>query len=289
MAADRRYLELDPAAFAEGFPDRPFRLRHRLADHPLFRMERLLELACALPERQVEYNAGTLAVSQDPALTPMTGLTIAETVRRIEECESWMALKYVERDPAYRELLDACVAEIRPLAEARRGGLHQAEGYIFISSPHAVTPYHIDDEHNFLLQVAGGKTVRTWDGRDPEVLRPEEIERGYIGGHRNLVYREGLAAHGTAFDLGPGDGLHIPAHGPHWVRNGPSVSVSFSVTFRSAALSREATIHWFNGHLRKRGLKPRPYARSAVADAVKYPVARATRLALDALRRGKAD
>ena len=42
---------------------------------------------------RIEYNAGNLSVSQDPALTPMNGLSISETLRRIEECESWMALK----------------------------------------------------------------------------------------------------------------------------------------------------------------------------------------------------
>jgi len=32
---------------------------------------------------------------------------------RIEECQSWMALKYVEHDPAYRDLLHECLGEVK--------------------------------------------------------------------------------------------------------------------------------------------------------------------------------
>jgi cytochrome P450 len=32
-------------------------------------------------------------------------------------------------------------------------GMCQREGFIFISSPGAVTPFHLDPEHNFLLQI----------------------------------------------------------------------------------------------------------------------------------------
>ena len=31
------------------------------------------------------------------------------------------------------------------------------EAFIFISSPNTVTPYHMDPEYNFLLQIRGTK------------------------------------------------------------------------------------------------------------------------------------
>src|SRR4051794_13037647 len=88
-------LEIDAAEFRDCFDRRPFLIRHRLCDHPLFALPRLLELARALPEANVEYNAGQLPINCDPQLTPRNGLTIEETVRRIAECKSWMVLKYV--------------------------------------------------------------------------------------------------------------------------------------------------------------------------------------------------
>ncbi len=103
-------LDIDAGLFRGKFDREPFLVRHHLCDHPLFALPRLLELARALPEAQVEYNAGDLPLSQDPKLTPRNGLSIEETVRRIAECRSWMALKNVETDPAYGELLHGCLS-----------------------------------------------------------------------------------------------------------------------------------------------------------------------------------
>jgi len=102
-------LQIDSQRFQERFDRQPFLVRHRLDDHPLFSLPRLIELARALPEDQVEYNAGDVPVSLDPTRTPRTGLSIDETIRRIEECRSWMVFKNVERDPAYAALLDTCL------------------------------------------------------------------------------------------------------------------------------------------------------------------------------------
>ena len=53
-----------------------------------------------------------------------------------------------------------------PQARARAG----LEGFIFVSSPGSVTPYHIDPERNFLLQVRGNKTMHMFDGSDRSLL-----------------------------------------------------------------------------------------------------------------------
>src|SRR3954468_11856509 len=106
------WLEVDPKRMRANLNVRPFSVAHNLAHHPLFDLPRLIELARRLPEGSVEYNAGDLPVEQDPAKTPRNGLSIAETLKRIETCKSWMALKWVEQDPSYKEILDACLDEI---------------------------------------------------------------------------------------------------------------------------------------------------------------------------------
>ena len=88
-------LDLDDGAFQESFCRRAFRVRHRLTGHPLFELPRLVKLATALPPASVEYNAGDIPMALDPRQTPHTGLSVEETVRRIEECRSWMVLKNV--------------------------------------------------------------------------------------------------------------------------------------------------------------------------------------------------
>lgn len=286
-AADGKHalLEIDPAAFREHFDRRPFLIGHRLVGHPLFELPRLLQLAKSLPETCVEYNAGNLPISVDPSQTPRTGLSAEETIRRIAECKSWMALKYVENDPAYQDLLQRCLAEVRVHSEPLAPGMMQAEGFIFVTSPGSVTPYHMDPEHNFLLQVRGRKFVHLFDPRDRSLLSEEELERFYDGAHRNMQFREENRAKAWVFDLQPGQGLHFPVTAPHWVQNGDEVSVSFSITFRTPDLERRGAVHNVNAWLRRRGWRPAPAGQHPWRDGLKYNAYRLWRRAARLLGR----
>jgi hypothetical protein len=263
-------LTIDDAMFARHFDRAPFTIAHHLSAHPLFALPRLVELARGLPANAVEYNAGNLPVSADPRLTPKTGLSAEETIRRIEECNSWMVLKNVEQVTIYRELLEACLAEVGARSESIRPGMRQFEGFVFVSSANAVTPFHMDPEHNFLLQIHGSKTVTVFDGHDRSLLPIEQVEEFYAGAtHRNMPFADAWALKGRQFELAPGQGLHIPVTFPHHVRVGPGYSVSFSITFRTPDLARRAALHRLNHRLRQRGLKPRPPGQSPWLDAVK--------------------
>ncbi|MCI0685081.1 MAG: cupin-like domain-containing protein [Gemmataceae bacterium] len=262
-------LEIDPAAFRDNFARRPFLIGHRLADHPLFQLPRLLELARSLPEANVEYNAGDIPISVAPELTPRTGLSPEETVRRIEECRSWMALKYVEHDPDYRDLLERCLAEVRPHSAPIAPGMMQAQAFIFLTSPHSVTPYHMDPEHNFLLQIRGSKRIHQFDPCDRSIVTEQDLERFYGGAHRNMTFREEFRSKAWVFDLQPGQGLHFPVTAPHFVENGPSVSVSFSITFRTPDLERRSIVHNVNAYLRGRGWRPSPFGQRPWRDRLK--------------------
>jgi hypothetical protein len=273
--AGESLLQIDPASFQDHFDRRPFLIRHRLGEHPLFALGRLIELARTLPEDRVEYNAGDIPVSVDPSRTPRTGLSIEETIRRIEECRSWMVLKNVERDADYRALLDACLDQVREHSEARWPGMHLREGFIFVSSPGSVTPYHMDPEHNFLLQVRGRKRLSLFDGADRALLSERELEKFYGRGHRNLVFDDGYQAKAREFELTPGDGLHVPVTWPHWVKNGPEVSVSFSITFRTASSDRREIVYRVNNQLRRLALRPAPVGGSRLGDGAKYLAFRA--------------
>jgi hypothetical protein len=275
-------LEVDPQICAAYFDRKPFHLRHSLAGHPLFSLPRLLELARRLPGPFVEYNAGALAVGVRPEDTPRTGLSAEETVRRIAECGSWMVLKRVEQDPEYGSLLDRCLDGIAAQAGPALPRMLRREGFIFLSSPAAVTPFHLDPEHNFLLQIRGSKTVSMWDREDRFVLPEDELEKFYARFvHRNLPWREVFQTTAWVVPLKPGQGLHFPVAVPHWVQNGPEVSISFSITFRSGASEGRELIYRANAKLRGLGLSPRPPGRSILLDSGK----RAAFAALARLRR----
>jgi CelD/BcsL family acetyltransferase involved in cellulose biosynthesis len=269
-------LDVAPEAMRSNFGRTPFRVRHRLAESGLFELTRLLELAKRLPEKSVEYNAGDVPLTLDPSQTPRTGLSVEETLQRIESCRSWMVLKNVEQDPEYRQLLESCLAEVGQLSHAVSPGMSRKEGFIFISSPRSVTPYHMDPEENFLLQIRGRKTMHVFDASDRSILSDEEIERFLTGANRNLVFRDEYQPKARVFSLSPTEGVHVPVTWPHWVQNGEEVSISFSITFQTTSSVRLTHAHRMNAQLRRWGLAPSAVGSSPSRDALKQFAYRAT-------------
>ncbi len=268
-------ISIDVDSFRQHFARHPFRVTHELTDHPLLRVERLLELSRDLPASKIEYNSGDLPVSVDPALTPLNGLSVAETIERIATCSSWMVLKYIETDPQYSALLDACVDTLARAAGREPSAFFKRAGFVFLSSPGSMTPMHIDPENNFLLQIRGSKTMHLLDRADREVVSEVGLERFAAGGHRNLQFQEAFRERTGVYELGPGDGLHVPVCAPHFVRNGPEVSVSLSITFHTAESDREHGVRMINSYLRRTGLSPD--APGSRADGWKYTLFRALR------------
>lgn len=242
------------ATFAAAYPDRSTKLHHGLVGHDLLTLEALATLAERMPSTSVEYNLGKLPLGVRPEDTPSNGLTLGETIRTIDSNGSWAVLKNVERDPAYAALLDAALAELAPIVADRTGPMLHREAFIFLSSPGSVTPFHMDPEHNILLQIMGVKTMTVFPARDQQLVPAQKSEDFHGGGHRNLVWQDGFKAHGMAVRLEPGDAIHVPVKAPHFVENGPTVSVSLSVTWRSERSVAEGELHSFNALLRKRGL-----------------------------------
>jgi hypothetical protein len=263
-------LRIDASEFEQAFGRAPFLIGHNLTGHPLFEFPRLLDLARNLPASSVEYNAGNLAINQDPHQTPRNGLSAEETIRRIERCRSWMVLKNVEQDADYCDLLHRCLGEIEARNHSYCRGICHREGFIFISSPGSVTPYHMDPECNFLLQIQGNKQVSLFDGNDPSLLTEKDLERFYTGAHRNLQFAEEHQAKARIFEMGPGDGLQFPVTWPHWVAVHDAVSISFSITFRTRATERREGLCQVNHWLRGRGWHPTPPGASTLRDAVKF-------------------
>jgi hypothetical protein len=242
------------ATFAGAYPDRPVKLTHDLAGHPLLTLDALAGLAERMPAASVEYNLGKLPLGVRAEDTPSNGLTLGETIRTIESNGSWAVLKNVERDAAYGALLDAALAELEPIVRPSTGPMLHREAFIFLSSPGSVTPFHMDPEHNILLQIMGQKVMTVFPARDEELVPAQKSEDFHGGGHRNLVWQDGFKARGTAVTLTPGDAIHVPVKAPHFVENGPTVSVSLSVTWRSERSVAEGELHSFNALLRRRGL-----------------------------------
>ena len=268
----------DIERFASLYPQRPGKLRHGLLGHELLTLEALVGLAGRLDRKDVEYNAGDLPLGVDPEAVHHTGLSPQETIRRIEQCGSWMVLKNVNKDPAYATLLDEALAGVAPVIESISGEMLCKVGFIFVSSPNAVTPFHLDPEHNILLQIQGSKTMMIVPGEE-DIVPSEKHEAYHVGGHRNVDWQAEYEQRGEKFELAPGEAVHVPLMWPHWVRNGPEPSISFSITWKSRWVYEEADARGMNHLLRKAGLKPKAPAAFPKANTGKAVAYRAIRKA----------
>ena len=249
-------------AFAALYPARAGIVAHRLDEHHLLTLDALANLAESLAGDSVEWNPGALPIGIDPADVPRGRRSVGDTIRQIDSSASWVVLKRIEQVPAYAALLRKALGELEDIVIPRTGAMHQLEGFVFISSPESVTPFHFDPEHNILLQLRGQKTMTVFPGADERLLSAEAQEAFHLGQHhRNLPWRDEFAALGEAVTLNPGEAIHVPVKTPHWVRNGPVPSISLSITWRSAWSCAEADARAFNRVLRGMGLRPqRPAA-----------------------------
>lgn len=259
----------------------PQEVTHSLRSHELLTLESLADFGASLPEDSVEHNVGRLPDVVADGNAPRLDLELREMILGLETNGAWCVLKNIEQDPRYSALLDACLDEIEDLVSGP-GQAYKREGFIFLSAPGSMTPSHIDPEHNVLLQVHGTKTMVTGSWSSPEA-RAAEAERLVGGGHRNL---QEDVQEPVEHQLQPGDGIYVPPYTQHKVINGPALSISLSVTWRSRALSDETKVLRANSYLRKVGVSPAaPGGRPAV-DKAKSTAISAAEKAKAALRRG---
>jgi hypothetical protein len=272
LAAPSKMLDIDAKAFAAGFSRDPMAVRHNLVGHPLLTLEAIAELADSLPLKAIERHHADLPPVMPGGAPELEGPP-SETVRGIETNGSWMVLWYIQQDPVYADLLDACLDEAAAELGDREGGMCQREGFLFLSAPGAVTPVHFDPEHNLLLQIKGMKDMNVCRFLDRETeLR--ELDRYHDGAHRNL---EAVPSEGKLFRMHPGEGVYIPSFMPHWVQNGDEASISLSMTFRTRTSRRHDRVHRVNARMRRLKLSPTPAGVSEPRDRTKEAFHVATR------------
>jgi hypothetical protein len=270
-----KVLEIDQAAFAANYNRRPFIFNHRLGEHPLLQMESLVALANRLRPDKVMHTAGrvSVAVDFDEALRAGRGqlLTVDQVLADMKNADAYVLLHRVDEDPEYRELLETVIDDIRQFTEPVDPDIRETAAYIFIASPGAVTPYHMDREMNFLCQVRGTKQAQLWDQDDTEILSEPQIETIFSRLQEpKPPYRPEYGPKAMNFTLQPGTGLHQPFLAPHAMQNGEGdFSIAMAFTFRTRATVRRIAVHQANWRLRRLGLHP-SYGKSPAVDTLKY-------------------
>ncbi len=250
-------------------------VRHSLVGHPLMELPALIALGERLEARgsiRTHGNAAGAGTSfGDAPKTHPNTLSAAQTLGAIQEANAWMSLLNVQIDPLYRELVGEVLDDVGTQVGRSDPGMCYRAGWIFVTSPHTVTPFHFDKEHNFILQLSGKKRIYVWDHTDTVVASEQARDRFHHShGRELLVWREEFRDRARIFDLLPGEGAYMPSTSPHMVETQGEPSITISFTYYTHATRRDALLHKTHELLRRRGMNPPPVGRMPVLDALTH-------------------
>jgi hypothetical protein len=260
-------------------------ISHNYNQHPLMQMDSLKELAKRLiitdqcrfiePDTKIDSPFNHKGKERDD-------FNIETVFQNIENSGSWIALYNIQTDPEYKQFLWEVVEKAKNLV-AHQEKVFDVCGFIFISAPPSVTPFHIDRENNFWLQIHGRKKLSLWDREDRATVPATAVENFIMSGSlKDVVLKEDMMSRRFDFDCSPGDGVYFPSTTPHmtrtetsWVREGDGVSVSIGIVFYTNVTRKTAYVYSLNSMLRKYfNWQPRSPRKSYWVDTLKYPFAR---------------
>jgi hypothetical protein len=121
------WLQLEEPEFRNGYNQRPFVVRHRLAEHPLFEYRALAALCRRLPAKQVPYRFGVVPSDTDfdASLQRYRGaLTLDDAIEQLEAKQAYIAIYNAETDPEYRPVIEGVLGEIAAHTEPIEPGLN---------------------------------------------------------------------------------------------------------------------------------------------------------------------
>jgi hypothetical protein len=279
---------IDWPSVGEFDPTRIIRFRHNLHEEPSLDMSSLRELAKRLYGKgHVKFKGANPGNVHDLFLTEnahAAGYSIDEAFDRIADPASWLAIYQLTEDKTYADFCRRLLAEIQRHVGVHDPGMYGPDLAIFLSSPPAFTPYHIDQHPVFFFQIAGRKRLNLWDSSDGEVLPPPLAEEFLCEKTEGIIkYRESIQSKAIDIELAPGDGVYWPATTPHlthteshWVSAEEAFSLSFNISYYTESTRRRVCISALNQLLRRHTpLSVDPYGRSPMKDRVKFPLGRA--------------
>jgi hypothetical protein len=213
-----------PSDVHKQYPVSPFSFSHTLADEPLLTHEELLRAANILLPEMIE------------CVSPHKDLhSVIKLIEDINTSSSWFIFRNLEQLSCYKTLLETVIGEIIETGLINKNDYHNPMCFVFLSSPLVKTPFHIDPEHNFLFQISGTKKVKINDHQKRPIITEREIADFYQDEvNYSLVYDLSYEDSLDSVHLNSSNGVYIPVTYPHLVINGNNISISFSVTFRTA-------------------------------------------------------
>lgn len=281
-----QYLHFDPEDLKENFSTRGITFRHSLAETGLFELGHLAEVAQWFHDNKRDEHHIWLTHTGE---TAGEGLgdnkvdreSVGEAVRNVATNRVWTVIRDPEGHPSFEKLVQDCREEFAEVIPAfRKPEAWIVRGWIFITSPNGVTPYHIDKEWGLIAQIHGTKNYTAYDPNDRAVLSAEELEDFYRPNMNAAKYDESKDRSARHVRLLPGEAVTQPRHTPHLI----SVEDDYSVTFGMSLLTRswadEEAVYHMNRIMRRAGFSPDVIGVRPTADRVKGLTYRAANKAL---------
>ena len=270
-----RIIEPEPR-FRDDFDRNHFSFRHNLSANPLYSLPALTELAERLLKIEgpsaIRWKNSEAAVDDKWGQKPPSEqiASVTEAIRNLDKSGSWVVLYRVQQVPEYSAILEQVLNEIEEMSgKPLHSELTWKDSYIFMASPNATTPYHIDHECACLMQVHGDRVAHLWDPKDRSVLSEFEIEEYYMGDIGSANYSEKKLDKATVYHMTGGTGVHHPSLAPHAYKNGPTCSVACGIHLCKKDIDEKARVYQSNAFLRRIGVKPTPPGVSGVRDKLK--------------------
>lgn len=251
----------DPAKHAAIWGQHTAKVRHSLADHPLFTDDALAELIERTP--RAHYNLVFMGAQgagkafwRYGEIGNTSGARVIDAVRN---GRMWVNLRHVHAyAPAYKDLVDQLFDEQEALVPGFRT-LKRTCG-ILISSPRAQVYYHADVPGQSLYQIRGVKRFYIYPNTAP-FLPPETLEGIVLAEtEEEMAYEPWFDEFAEIHDLQAGEMVHWALNGPHRVENHDCLNVSMTTEHTTEATRRAFAMNYANGVMRRR-LGIRPQAR----------------------------
>ncbi|MCD4534491.1 hypothetical protein LRP67_10390 [Nocardioides sp. cx-169] len=244
----------------------PTRFRHGLVGNRLLTLDAIAQLSAELPPASVSAEVGDKPLAAGAAAgVAVTVDDVAAQIRDIATNSSWFTLLHIQQVDRYRRLVDDIIDGLAATSGLPTASLRRRMGFLFASSPQAVTAAHFDIEHSFCMQLEGTRLLGF--GRFADEEQRESHVRSYWRGDFGRFST--LPEVTAEYEIGPGDGCYIPPYTPHWITNYDDTSLSMTVTFFNDDNERESLVQAFNTKVQRLGIDPRPYGRSPVRDGAK--------------------
>ena len=187
------YFQPEPA-FSEYFGKKPFLFSHNLDSNELFTTSSVEKLADIWSRDSDKKGFFYLDRKFREWGSEDHKASLVEAFRHSDLSRMRMKLSFIHTQPGYSQILETMTGELSQLT-----GVDLPKKYkspmetLFLSSPNEFTPYHIDSEDSFLLQIQGTKAIYIFDGSDSEILNVRDIEKYWAQNQIDL--RDEMAPH----------------------------------------------------------------------------------------------